>query len=163
MSCALAQSIAPPHKAKMTNAHPPIEFIPVRMFAKYRAHVIPWKPLITFEFVEENRNPDIVLFGDVLEDIKKRTSHLIAERNRLVTENARLEARVQSLENQLLACEEAQSKAASPAPTMTPPPPIPNRNPVAGERIRALVEEIDACIALMPRSRDMVNTEVATA
>jgi len=34
---------------------------------------------------------------------------------------------------------------------------------MVGERIRALVEEIDACIALMPRTRDMASAEIMTA
>lgn len=131
------------------------------MFANYPGHVISKPALIKFDFVEEKRHPDLALLGEVLEDIKKRTAGLIAERNRLLSENARLEERVQSLETALATCEEKQAEQAA-APVHTPPP-AHSSNPAAGERIRALVEEIDACIALMPRPRDMVAAEIASA
>lgn len=137
-------------------------FIPVRMFANYPAGVFSSKPRFKFEFVEEKRHPDYALLGDVLEDIKKRTSGLIAERNRLTAENAQLADRVKALESQLAACEQSKAEAPAPAPPL-PTPPAHSSNPVVGERIRALVEEIDACIALMPRSRDMASAEIMTA
>ncbi len=133
------------------------------MFANYLRRVVPRIPTVKFGFVEENRHPDIALLGDVLEDIKKRTAGLIAERNRLSEENARLADRVQSLELQLASCKEEQVDAFA---TATPPPitpTAPSSNPAVGERIRALVEEIDACIALMPRTREMANAEILTA
>ena len=140
---------------------PKIRFIPCRMFANYRVGVIPSNPKVKFESVEEKRHPDYALLGDVLEDIKKRTSGLIAERKQLTEENARLTNRIEALEMQLAACEQAKVDAAStPAPTPTP---VHSSNPVVGERIRALVEEIDACIALMPRTRDMASAEIMTA
>ena len=36
-------------------------------------------------------------------------------------------------------------------------------NPAVGERIRALVEEIDACIALMPITHDRATVEALSA
>ena len=81
-----------PTKAKA----PKIRFIPCRMFANYRVGVIPSKAKVKFENVEEKRHPDYALLGDVLEDIKKRTSGLIAERKQLTEENARLTGRVSS-------------------------------------------------------------------
>jgi len=131
------------------------------MFANYRVDVIPSKAKVKFEFVEEKQHPDYALLGDVLDDIKKRTSGLIAERKQLTAENARLIDRVQALEMQLAACE--QAKAQSPPTPTTTPIPVHSSNPVVGERIRALVEEIDACIALMPRTRDMASAEIMTA
>jgi len=131
------------------------------MFANYRVGVIPSKAKVKFEFVEEKQHPDYALLGDVLDDIKKRTSGLIAERKQLTAENARLIDRVQALEMQLAACE--QAKAQSPPTPTTTPTPVHSSNPVVGERIRALVEEIDACIALMPRTRDMASAEIMTA
>ena len=132
------------------------------MFANYRVGVIPSKAKVKFEFVEEKRHPDYALLGDVLEDIKKRTSGLIAERKQLTEENARLTGRVQALEMQLAACQDAKASAAPLASHPTPNP-VHSSNPVVGERIRALVEEIDACIALMPRTRDMASAEIMTA
>ncbi len=133
------------------------------MFANYPDRVVPRIPTVKFEFVEENRHPDIALLGDVLEDIKKRTAGLIAERNRLSEENARLADRVQSLELQLASCTEQQVQAASVAAPPPVTPTAPSSNPAVGERIRALVEEIDACIALMPHTREMANAEILTA
>ena len=131
------------------------------MFANYLVGVISSKAKVKFEFVEEKRHPDYALLGEVLEDIKKRTSGLIAERKQLTEENARLTQRIEALEMQLAACEQVQANAApTPAPTPTP---VHSSNPVVGERIRALVEEIDACIALMPRTRDMASAEIMTA
>ena len=43
------------------------------------------------------------------------------------------------------------------------PTPVPAPDPVVGERIRALVEEIDACIALMPHTRDLATAELLSA
>lgn len=134
-------------------------FIPCRMFANYLPAALSLNALIKFEFVEETRHPDIALYGEILEDIKKRTTGLIAERNRLVAENARLEDRVKALEVQLASCEEQRESTAS---THTPTP-AHSPNPAVGERIRALVEEIDACMALMPRSREMVTADIMTA
>lgn len=131
------------------------------MFANYLRCVIPMLPAIKFEFVEEMRHPDFALMSEVLEDIKKRTAGLVAERNRLLSDNARLEERVQSLETALASCEQAHSEQAAAPPPITPP--APSRNPVVGERIRALVEEIDACIALMPPPRNLVAAEIANA
>lgn len=131
------------------------------MFANYPHGVIPSNTLIKFEFVEENRHSDLALFGEVLEDIKKRTSALVAERNRLLAENAQMADRVASLEQQLANCERAKAEAA--ASITSTPSPVPTRNPVVGERIRALVEEIDACIALMPKTRDMAASEIIPA
>ena len=133
------------------------------MFANYRVGVIPSKAKVKFENVEENQHPDYALLGEVLEDIKKRTSGLIAERKQLTEENARLTGRIQALEMQLAACEQEKAEAApSPTPTHIPTP-VHSSNPVVGQRIRALVEEIDACIALMPRTRDMASAEIMTA
>jgi sugar-specific transcriptional regulator TrmB len=131
------------------------------MFANYPRHVIPSLPLIKFDFVEEKRHPDLALMGEVLEDIKKRTSGLIAERNRLMAEKARLEERVNELESELTSCKEEQAQRVAAPPTITPP--VPSNNPAVGERIRALVEEIDACIALMPRSRHRASAEIVSA
>ena len=131
------------------------------MFANYRVGVIPSKAKVKFEFVEEKMHPDYTLLGEVLEDIKKRTSGLIAERKQLTQENARLNDRIEALEMQLAACKESKADVApTPAPNPTP---VHTSNPVVGERIRALVEEIDACIALMPRSRDMASAEIMNA
>lgn len=131
------------------------------MFANYPGCVISMLPAFKFEFVEEKRHPDFALMSEVLEDIKKRTAGLVAERNRLLSDNARLEERVQTLETALAACEQVRSEQAAAPPPITPP--ASSRNPVAGERIRALVEEIDACIALMPRPRDLVTAEIVNA
>ena len=92
------------------------------MFANYRVGVIPSKAKVKFENVEEKRHPDYALLGDVLEDIKKRTSGLIAERKQLTEENARLTGRIQALEMQLAQCQDAKAEAA---PSFAPTP-IPN-------------------------------------
>ena len=131
------------------------------MFANYPAAGLTSNPKAKFEFVEEQQHPDLALLGEVLEDIKKRTSGLVAERNRLAAENTRLEERVQALELQLVACEEEKNRAASTIPLT--PSPSPSTNPAVGERIRALVDEIDACIALMPRPRELAQAEIMTA
>jgi len=131
------------------------------MFANYPAAGHTSNPKAKFEFVEEQQHPDLALLGEVLEDIKKRTSGLVAERNRLAAENTRLEERVQALELQLAACEEEKNRAASTIPLT--PSPSPSTNPAVGERIRALVDEIDACIALMPRPRELAQAEIMTA
>ena len=55
---------------------------------------IPSKAKVKFEFVEEKQHPDYALLGDVLDDIKKRTSGLIAERKQLTAENCALIDRV---------------------------------------------------------------------
>ena len=130
------------------------------MFANYPGGVFPSKPLIKFEFVEENRHSDVALLGEVLEDIKKRTTGLIAERNRLLAENARLVERISDLETSLAECAKEKAEAAS---TPTPITPVPSSNPAVGERIRALVEEIDACIALMPITHDRATVEALSA
>ena len=80
------------------------------MFANYRVGVIPSKAKVKFENVEEKRHPDYALLGDVLEDIKKRTSGLIAERKQLTEENARLTGRIQALEMQLAQCQDAKAE-----------------------------------------------------
>jgi len=83
------------------------------MFANYPGGVFPSKPLIKFEFVEENRHSDVALLGEVLEDIKKRTTGLIAERNRLLAENARLVERISDLETSLAECAQEKAEAAA--------------------------------------------------
>ena len=59
---------------------------------------------------------------------------------------------------------EQQSELASCVPPQNPNSTlVPSADLVVGERIRALVEEIDACIALMPHTRDMAATELLSA
>ena len=120
--------------------------------------------------------------GDMLKDIRQRAAALIADRQRLLDAHAQLNQEILSLRDQLNAqraeleerdmrlagletkVAEQQSELAQWRSTPTPQPqPVPSADPVVGERIRALVEEIDACIALMPRTRDMAATELLSA
>lgn len=118
----------------------------------------------------------------MLNDIRQRTAALIADRQRWMDGQAALKAEIQSLQSQLEAqrgeieerderlagleakVAEQQSELAAlrsqPQPQSTP---APSTDPVVGERIRALVEEIDACMALMPHTRDMAAAEWITA
>jgi hypothetical protein len=82
----------------------------------------------------------IKLLNELLLDVKSKTVHLIEDRDRLQQLCTSLELRVTALESELESKPEAVSE-----------------DPVARERIRNLVNEIDACIAMMPQ-RDQVET-----
>ena len=97
----------------------------------------------------------------MLQEIREKTAMLIEERNRLIEENQRLMDHVGNLKSRLDQRDARLAELES-APE-TPPTPAPTTDPVVGERIRALVEEIDACIALMPHARDMADVELLSA
>ena len=135
-----------------------------------------------FENVEPQPSSEHALMGDMLKDIRQRAAALIADRQRLLDAHAQLNQEILSLRDQLNAqraeleerdmrlagletkVAEQQSELVQLRSTPTPQPqPVPSADPVVGERIRALVEEIDACIALMPHTRDMAATELLSA
>ncbi|MDG2425220.1 MAG: hypothetical protein P8M07_01410 [Flavobacteriales bacterium] len=86
----------------------------------------------------------IKLLNELLLDVKSKTAHLIEDRDRLQQLCTSLELRVTALESELESALESKPEAVS-------------EDPVARERIRNLVNEIDACIAMMPQ-RDQVET-----
>lgn len=99
--------------------------------------------------------------GTLLEDIRSRAAALVTERNSLLQEKRDLLAKVEFLQAELA---ERNARIAEWESTPEPQPqPAPSSDPVVGERIRALVEEIDACIALMPHTRDVTAFEMLSA
>lgn len=97
----------------------------------------------------------------MLEEIRNKAAALIAERDRLIEEKERLHAELSHLKNQLAERDARLAEFESrPEPQ---PQPVSSNDAQIGERIRALVEEIDACIALMPHSRDMATAELLSA
>ena len=131
------------------------------MFANYPTTVNACPAILKFETVETNQPSDQALLGNMLQDIREKTSRLIAERLSLIEERAQLDQRVRALEEQLI---ERDARLAELESKPQPQPnPVPSPDPVVGERIRALVEEIDACIALMPHARDMATAELLSA
>ena len=131
------------------------------MFANYPTAVNACLPILKFETVETNQPSEQALLSNVLQDIREKTARLIAERQKLIDDRVQLTQRLQDLEAKL---EERDARLAelesTPQPQLTP---VPSPDPVVGERIRALVEEIDACIALMPHARDMATAELLSA
>ena len=76
-------------------------------------------------------------------------------RDQLNAQRAELEERDTRLAGLETKVAEQQSELAQLRSTPTPQSqPVPSADRNVGERIRALVEEIDACIARMPRTRD---------
>ena len=152
------------------------------MFANYPLRAEARSLRLKFENVETQQPSDLALLGDMLNDIRQRATALIAERQRLLDVQQRLQEDIHALQNQLAdqrtpieerdmrlegleaKVAEQQSELTSLRSTPEPQPqPVPSADPVVGERIRALVEEIDACIALMPHTRDMAATELLSA
>ena len=103
----------------------------------------------------------------MLQDIRQRAAALIAERNRLNEEKRRLVDQREALKTRVTeqdSCDWLNNNPNWPNCAPQPQPtPVPSADPVVGERIRALVEEIDACIALMPHTRDMAAVELLSA
>ena len=131
------------------------------MFANYPPVFSPRPARRRFEFVDTNQPSEQVLLGTMLQEIREKAAALIAERNRLMEEKKRLEQEVDRLNARLT---EQDARLAELESTPQPQPtPAPSADPVVGERIRALVEEIDACIALMPHTRDMATVELLSA
>ena len=152
------------------------------MFANYPARAEARLLTCKFENVEMQQTSEQALLGDMLNDIRQRTEALIADRQRLLDGQQQLNEEIQNLRNQLAdqrteleerdmrlagletKVAEQQSELASMRSTPELQPTlVPSADPVVGERIRALVEEIDACIALMPHTRDMAATELLSA
>lgn len=108
-----------------------------------------------------NQTSEQVLLSTMLQEIREKAAKLIEERNRLIEEKRTLVDQMVALETRVAEQEAqlAQREAATePQPSM-----VTTSDPIVGERIRALVEEIDACIALMPHSRDMATVELLSA
>tara|TARA_X000000950_G_scaffold274005_1_gene358486 strand:- start:634 stop:1092 length:459 start_codon:yes stop_codon:yes gene_type:complete len=152
------------------------------MFANYPLRTEARSLGLKFENVETQQPSDLALLGDMLNDIRQRATALITERQRLLDVQQRLQEDIHALQNQLTdqrtqieerdmrlegleaKVAEQQSELTSLRSTPEPQPqPVPSADPIVGERIRALVEEIDACIALMPHTRDMAATELLSA
>lgn len=152
------------------------------MFANYPRRAEARSLRCKFENVETQQPSDLALLGDMLTDIRQRAAALLAERQRLQAVHQQMKEDINTLQHQLteqrLEIEERdmrlegleakvaeqQSELAALRSTPEPQPhPVPSADPIVGERIRALVEEIDACIALMPHTRDMAATELLSA
>ena len=131
------------------------------MFANYPPSFSPGPASRRFEIVDMNQPSEQVLLSTMLQEIREKTAMLIEERNRLIEENQRLMDHVGNLKSRLDQRDARLAELES-APD-TQPTPAPSTDPVVGERIRALVEEIDACIALMPHARDMADVELLSA
>ena len=131
------------------------------MFANYLSVFSPGVVRCKFEFVDMNQTSEQVLLSTMLQEIRDKAAKLIEERNRLIEEKRTLVDQVAALQTRV-AEQEAQlaQRAAAPEPQPTM---VTTSDPIVGERIRALVEEIDACIALMPHSRDMATVELLSA
>lgn len=131
------------------------------MFANYPSGFSPGLVRCKFEFVDMNQTSEQVLLSTMLQEIREKAAKLIEERNRLIEEKRTLVDQVASLQTRV-AEQEAQlaQREAAPEPQ---PAMVTTSDPIVGERIRALVEEIDACIALMPHSRDMATVELLSA
>ena len=110
-----------------------------------------------------NQPSEQVLLGTMLQEIREKAAALIAERNRLMEEKKRLEQEVDRLNARLTEQDARLAELESTPQPQPQPTPAPSADPVVGERIRALVEEIDACIALMPHTRDMATVELLSA
>jgi len=131
------------------------------MFANYPPAFSPRPLSRRFEFVDMNQPSEQVLLSSMLQEIREKAAALIAERNRLIEEKRRLVDQVEALKTRVT---EQDARLAELESTPQPQPtPAPSADPVVGERIRALVEEIDACIALMPHTRDMAAVELLSA
>ena len=116
---------------------------------------------LKFETVETNQPSDQALLGSMLQDMREKTARLVADRQKLLDERENLILKIDSLKANLA---ERDARLAELESTPEPQPtPVPAPDPVVGERIRALVEEIDACIALMPHSRDLATAELLSA
>jgi predicted nuclease with TOPRIM domain len=108
-----------------------------------------------------NQTSEQVLLSTMLQEIREKAAKLIEERNRLNEEKRTLVDQVAALQTRI-AEQEAQlaqlETASEPQPSM-----VASSDPIVGERIRALVDEIDACIALMPHARDVATVELLSA
>ena len=131
------------------------------MFANYPSVFSPGLVRCKFEIVDMNQTSEQVLLSTMLQEIRDKAAKLIEERNRLIEEKRTLVDQLVALQTRLAEQEtQLAQRQAEPEPqrAMTN-----TSDPIVGERIRALVEEIDACIALMPHSRDMANVELLSA
>ncbi len=131
------------------------------MFANYLSVFSPCLVRCKFEFVDMNQSSEQVLLSTMLQEIREKAAKLIEERNRLNEEKRTLVDQVAALQTRI-AEQEAQlaqlETASEPQPSM-----VASSDPIVGERIRALVDEIDACIALMPHARDVATVELLSA
>ena len=97
----------------------------------------------------------------MLQEIREKATNLIEERNRLNAEKQNLVDQVEKLQARIAEQEVRLTQLESaPEPQQTI---AAASDPIVGERIRALVEEIDACIALMPHTRDISAVELLSA
>lgn len=152
------------------------------MFANYPVRLQAAHLSLRFDFVDTQPPSDQALMAEMLNDIRQRTAALIADRQRLIDAESQWTHSLASLEDQIreqraqleerdmriagleAKVTEQQSELAKLRSQPTPlPQPVPSTDPVIGERIRALVEEIDACIARMPRTRDTATLELMSA
>ena len=83
-------------------------------------------------------------FAALLADVKSQARALLSERNSMKLEIEQLNLRVTELE--ALTTSSNQEEA-----------------PATRERIRSLVDEIDACIAMIPQRHQIETTEPVTA
>ena len=131
------------------------------MFANYPSVFSPDLVRCKFEFVDMNQTSEQVLLSTMLQEIREKAAKLIEERNRLNEEKRTLVDQVAALQTRI---EEQEARLAQLESTPeSQPAAVATSDPIVGERIRALVEEIDACIALMPHSRDMATVEPLSA
>ncbi len=131
------------------------------MFANYLSAFSPGPVRCRFEFVDMNQTSEQVLLSTMLQEIREKAAKLIDERNRLNEEKRSLLAQVEALQDRI-AEQDARLAQLESAPESQPAP-ASTSDPIVGERIRALVDEIDACIALMPHARDMATVELLSA
>ena len=131
------------------------------MFANYPSGFSPGLVRCKFEFVDMNQTSEQVLLSTMLQEIREKAAKLIEERNRLNEEKRTLVDQVSALKTRI---EEQEARLAQLESAPEPQPAaVATSDPIVGERIRALVEEIDACIALMPHARDMATVELLSA
>ena len=131
------------------------------MFANYPSVFSPGLVRCKFEFVDMNQTSEQVLLSTMLQEIREKAAKLIEERNRLIEEKRTLVDQMAALETRV--AEQAAQLAQREAAPEPQPSKVNTSDPIVGERIRALVDEIDACIALMPHSRDMATVELLSA
>jgi regulator of replication initiation timing len=96
----------------------------------------------------ESSSESSKMFSALLADVKSQAGALVAERDRLKLQIEALQLRITEHEARAEAAETSQA---------------PDEAPATRERIRSLVDEIDACIAMIPQRQQTETTEHVTA
>jgi regulator of replication initiation timing len=96
----------------------------------------------------ESSSESSKMFSALLADVKSQAGALVAERDRMKLEIEALQLQITEHEARAEAAEISQA---------------PDEAPATRERIRSLVDEIDACIAMIPQRQQTETTEHVTA